>query len=314
MAMHQIRSTPDSAASASSVRCQSAARSGAARRARTPNQYISIQSCSIAHTPHRRASSNHRRKNAGSTGCAASVVDPPLALGEVRRPRRDVPGVDHQRRVPESLAELLDRVAARRRRVERVGARLPRHQARRRHLVGVADLGDRSRHLVLVAPRVQLHGADRHAVGHQRLDRVGDAGPDRPTGLGAIPVGGAVVGPVRQVRGDRVGVPRPPRPPGAHRAPQRSSTSAAESPSKMPSVVEKPAGTSSRSPCQPQRSAPSATASTCSCGWSSGASQTWRRPTRPSSIPSAGGECRFGAGSKSKSSVGPATHRQARTG
>ncbi len=90
-------------------------------------------------------------------------------------------------------------------------------------------------------------------------------------------------------------------------SPHRPSTSAAVSPSKTPSVAQKPAGTSSRSPCQPQRSAPSATAITCSCGWSSGASQTYRPSTRPSNIPSADGECRLWAGWKSKSSVGPAT-------
>ena len=149
-------------------------------------------------------------------GMGGELVDPPLPLREVRRPRRDVPGVDHQRWAAEPFAELLDRVAAGRRRVERVRARLPRHQPRRRHVLRVADLGDRTGDLVVVAPRVQLHGADRHAAGHQGLHRLGDAGTDRPTGFGAIPVGGPVVRPVRQVRRDRVGVPGPPSPPRPH--------------------------------------------------------------------------------------------------
>ena len=145
------------------------------------------------------------------------LVDPPFPLREVRRPRRDVAGVDHQRWAAEPFTELLDRVVAGRRRVERIRARLPRHQPRRRHVLRVAELGDRAWDLVVVAPRVQLHGADRHAAGHQGLHCIGDAGTDRPTGFGAIPVGGPVVRPVRQVRRDRVGVPGPPPAPRTNR-------------------------------------------------------------------------------------------------
>ena len=194
-------------------------------------------------------------------------------------------------------------------------ARLPPHHPRRRHLLGVADLGDRPGHLVLVAPRIQLDGVDRHALGSQRLHRFGDTGPDRPADFGAIPVGGAVVRPVRQVRGDRVGVARPARPLRlARRTPIAPAARPPSPPTKIPSVVEKPAGTSSRSPCQPQTSPPSTTPMTCSCGWSSGASNTCCCSTRASSSPSTGGECRFGRRVEVEVERRTGDHRQARTG
>ena len=110
MAMHQIRPTPASPASASSVRCQSAARSGCGAQgaqAEPVDQHPVL--LDGAHAPPAgvvEPPPEERRIHR----LGGEPVDPPLALGEVRRARRDVPGVDHQRRAAEPCGELLDRV------------------------------------------------------------------------------------------------------------------------------------------------------------------------------------------------------------
>ena len=68
----------------------------------------------------------------------------------------------------------------------------------------------------------------------------------------------------------------------------------------------KPAGTSSRSPCHPQRRTPSTIVMICSCGLMVGANSVQPSADRTSSGIIAGGECRLGAGLKSKSKAGPA--------
>ena len=149
-----------------------------------------------------------------------------------------------------------------------------RTQPGRRHdpLVGV----ERAQHLVRVQPRVELHGADRDAPGSRGRRRSATRPDvDRVAGLGAVPVGGAVVGPVRRPPAERVAVAarrgrlrrRAARPTGRGRPAARRRVTTA-------SVVAKPAGTSSRSPCQPHAGPLSSAAKHCSCAPPSGASST----------------------------------------
>ena len=121
-------------------------------------------------------------------------------------------------RTTQPFGKPLDRVEVGRRRVEGVDTRLPPHHPRGRDLFGIADLGDRPGHLVLIAPRIQFDGVNGHAIHPQPVHRLGNTGPDRAAGLGAIPVRGTVVGPVREVRGDGVGVTRDTRTSRSHLA------------------------------------------------------------------------------------------------
>ena len=81
-----------------------------------------------------------------------------------------------------------------------------------------------------------------------------------------------------------------------------------------PSSAAKPAGTSSRSPCQPQRKTPSTTVMTCSCGFDDGASRTYPSADRTSSGIIAAGEWRFGAGLEVEVEPGPGDHREGELG
>ena len=123
--MHQISSTPNSSASASSVRCHVGrpVRCGAQGADTEPVQEHPVlldrahapPACIVEPSPEER-----RVDRVGGEG-----VDPPLPLREVGRSRRDVPRVDDQRWMAEPVSELLDRVAARRRRIERVERAVP---------------------------------------------------------------------------------------------------------------------------------------------------------------------------------------------
>ena len=161
----------------------------------------------------------------------------------------------------------------------------------------------------MVAPRVQLHGADRHAVGHQRLHGIGDAGTDRPTGFGAIPVGGPVVRPVRQVRRDRVGVPGPPSAPA--REPRRPTARAPlrpRRPRRCRACARSRQGPRRGPRAIPNEASPSATQrSPARADGPTGPTRRSAGRHGPATSPSTGGECRLGAGLKSKSSSGPAT-------
>ena len=84
-----------------------------------------------------------------------------------------------------------------------IGTRLPGHQRRRRHdpLVGV----ERPQVDVRVEPRVELHAAEGDAPLAQVVDRGDDRAGRVVARLGAVPVGGAVVGPVRRSGSEGVG-------------------------------------------------------------------------------------------------------------
>ena len=84
-----------------------------------------------------------------------------------------------------------------------VGTGLPGHHRRRRHdpLVGV----ERPQVDVGVEPRVELHAAERDAPLAQVVDRGDDRAGRVVARLGAVPVGGAVVGPVRRPGSEGVG-------------------------------------------------------------------------------------------------------------
>ena len=107
---------------------------------RTPNESISIQSCSMG-APHAAASSNHRRKNAGRPGgrrCRRPTTSPRPRYGdagEMWRAWRTSGG--RPRRPRRSIASPL--VGARR--IERVGAAASTHHPGRRHVLR----GSRSR-------------------------------------------------------------------------------------------------------------------------------------------------------------------------
>ena len=101
------------------------------------------------------------------------------------------------------------------------------------------------------------------------------AAGDVESGLGAVPVRGTVVGPVR-----RPSVRARPHSGRAHAssrapssAPQRRAGARPVAPRTIASDVVKPAGTSSRSPCQPQAGPFSSAAKHCSCAPSTGASR-----------------------------------------
>ena len=76
-------------------------------------------------------------------------------------------------------------------------------------------------------------------------------------------------------------------------------------PGRPPSSVAKPAGTSSRSPCHPQRKSPSIDGDDLLVRARVGASSVYPSAERTSSGIIARGECRLGAGLKSKSSPAP---------
>ena len=134
----------------------------------------------------------------GSGGRGVVAVDPSRGLRRHRRVRREVADVGHQRRVSQAAG------AGRRcRRGARRVALLPGdHGARRHHpLVGV----ERAQLDVGVEPRVELHRADGDVVGPEVVDGGDDRPGDIVTGLGLVPVGRAVVGPVRRARPEGVG-------------------------------------------------------------------------------------------------------------
>ncbi len=176
-----------------------------------------------------------------------------------------------QRRVTEATAEVGDAVG------QDVGPGLPGHHRRRGYdpLVGVegaaVDVG--------VEPRVELDAAEGHAAVAQVVDRGDDRARRVVARLGAVPVGGAVVGPVRRPGGEGVGPTARAarcRPARAAAGPTASRQVRGPSPARTNSSVAKPAWAASRSPCQPQRTVPPFRPMACSWKLSSGATSSVR--------------------------------------
>ena len=105
--------------------------------------------------------------------------------------------MSHQRRPAEAIPQVGDPAG------QHVGALLPRHHGAGRHhpLVGV----ERAQVDVGVEPRVELDGAQFDAVGADPVDRSDDGPGHVVAGLGAVPVGGAVVRPVARAAAEGVG-------------------------------------------------------------------------------------------------------------
>ena len=140
----------------------------------------------------------------GGHGVRTVDVDGNL-LGD-RRVRSEVTDVRDERRVAEPVTQCSDAVG------QHVGTGLPREHRGRRDdpLVGV----ERAALDVRVEPRVELHRTDRHPRVAEPLDRGDDRSGDVVAGFGPVPVGGAVVGPVRGTACERVGPAAGPDGPG----------------------------------------------------------------------------------------------------
>ena len=135
--------------------------------------------------------------------------------------------------------------------------------------------------------------AARRRSGTPRLAQVVDGGDDRAgdvvAGLGPVPVGGAVVGPVRRAasRGRRASDPGARcRPATAGARPRRRGTAGARRRPAPPARWRSRRATSSRSPCQPQRTVPPLSPTVWSWKASSGAT----RSVRPSGAPRSSGQ------------------------
>ena len=208
----------------------------------------------------------------GGGGRGVGAVDVHGDLGGDRRLGREVADVGDQRRIAQPGAQVGDAVG------QDVGPLLPGDHARwaapptRRCRTGAARRAGRT-----------TSRAARRRSGTPCVAQVVDGGDDRAgdvvAGLGAVPVGGAVVGPVRRARrrGRRASGPGARcRPATAGARPQASRHCRGPSPASTARSVAKPAGTSSRSPCHPQRTVPPLSPTVWSWKASSGATSSVR--------------------------------------
>ena len=129
-------------------------------------------------------------------GMRVVTVDPTLEVLQIRRVRGQVPHVGHERRSAQRVAQRRDPVR------QDVVPSLPAIESGGRHvpLIGV----ERADRAVRVEPRIELHRCVGNVaiaqVGQRRIESVGD----RASTFCPVPVGRTVVGPVRDLRPDRV--------------------------------------------------------------------------------------------------------------